>query len=979
MERVSGPVWTTSMSDVGSSRGLTLLDQRRVSFRDLSTPSLARTTSGPALDHMTNAYSSSARPRSASSASRAFNDASSTAASISSWTQGTQSSKPYKGRRSSFLGTLSLSTILSGGGAGKKRRQLQHSAPTPDLFDDVLEITAGPTEDELERERLRTAAAQAVGIRPSPPSPPPQSASLPLHAYPVPPFPSTITLLAPRATAVASVTKKMSGNNFFGRAQWKQRLAMLTPRNVHILAGQEEVERLVLAYDTVAYVADDEPGLGGRRSVIRLGSDHLWWMFQMRDAAQMHEWLQALKAAIAQRPSPEILPLPPVVRVVSTTPTSPSFLDDSASSASSPTSSTRMPRPTSALPSVMTTAQTLNRLLSARRIGGRPRSPSEPQYHLASTMTPLPSPGLPSPTQTMAFSIGRKIVDDEPDTDVNSINSILTSELPDLRLTGPQGVANSLPPPPRRPRLRPTPSSPVPSPLVTTDTESLSQIIDIDHPSPDMAFADLPPSRIRSNRASLLSTASANSSERPDIEHGPLLRHPFSAAASIVRSKRLSTSSALSAGSSTSTSGGSGTTTRALRVSGASVPPQRPPPVGALPPTPANSRPLSLPSPGPLPTLPTTVLQLLDDDADTNKRASLPVGGVSLTDTVAIASTSRRAVRASMPLPPTLPPSGPLPMPPANSRARASVTFADSPELLTRTSASREASDSSSKSKYVATEEKVGDKSSPSVSEVVSRRKRISLRLRFSKTLPVSDAAVLESHEDGHKRSESLDTQTQASSDVDHGISFFAPATPSDELQVFFQQSSAMQDLFTVPPIMTEYGRPLITPGTPPLYPAPTRPMLLQSTPTNPLLANVLTQNALLGRSRAASISTLDVEPPEPRSLSPPPPRRPERKRASTVSVTHGKRGSVSSINGVRRTRLGDDTPVNPGRPATANLVPLDVKTKTQDEGRTIPSFAILPIDNLPASLPNLGLGQCVDISPAPVPRIGLDGDILLP
>lgn len=512
---------------------------------------------------------------------RVVSDSTSTANTVRSWAHSLQPSMSSSTKRSSFLGALSLSKFTSSGtsrstSSSKKRPNVNQSSHN-DLFDDVLEISAGPTAEELERERLRTAAAQAVGLKPSPPSPPSHTASLPLHAYPVPPFPSTAALLAPRATKTASISKRTASPNFFGRNQWKNRLAMLTARNVHVLAGQEEIERLVLAHDTVAFVADDEPGMGGRRSVIRLGTDALWWTIQMRDASQMQEWLQALKSAISQRsvpfmpccgplpdlllrpaPSPETLP--PIVHVVSSTYASAAYQSDTASSTSSPTSSTRISRTHSAVAS-STTAAALSRLLSARRSSvGRQRSPSEPGF--APSVSSLSMTPMPSPVQSMAMTIGRKIIDTDADaaTEVASLSSFrdVLTDGSTSTTNFQSGPATSLLPPPR-PRRR-GPSTPPPEPSMLTidtsvDSEQTTSASLSTPVSSDTVLPDHSPLKERPHRASTLSIESNLSADRYEVETGPTMRHPFGAAASIGKSKRMSTSSALSAAS--ATSGGS--------------------------------------------------------------------------------------------------------------------------------------------------------------------------------------------------------------------------------------------------------------------------------------------------------------------------------------------------------------------------------------------------------------------------------------
>ncbi|EJD52679.1 hypothetical protein AURDEDRAFT_111296 [Auricularia subglabra TFB-10046 SS5] len=918
-------------------------------------------------------------------------------------------------KRASLLASLTFSFVGRRPSTARSHRAATHAEP--DLYEDVLEISAPPTEDELERERLRAAAAQAVGIQPSPPSPPPQPAPVLPPIAPLPPFPAKNKQLAPLATLSGQVSKRMPGSGFLGRTHWKQRVIMLTAKNVHALVGQGEVERLPLSLDTVAYVADDEPGMGGRRSVIKLGSDPEWWTIQMRDAAQMHAWLQAVKAAVlALRPVSPVASVtqlePPMLRVVSTSPTTPTFPFNTGSAASSPASSTRLSRTRSAVPP-STAGTTLKSLLTARRLSiGRQRSPSDPGNGppppqrpavnnplLSPTLapsTPLPTPG--------PESIGRRIYESPPPPPL----------LPPPRPRSPRPSRSekqpqhqhtmSLPPPPRPRRQRPatgTPSSPPPE---ETAPESEIEHGDGDEgmlplpeftntkvpPSPELVIRDLPTSAFRHSRVSVISVTSANESddreEQQEAPDGPTVKHPYGANGTSKSNKRLSTSSALSAGSAASGSGSS----RFLRPGYGSggVPPQRPPPVGALPPTPSPPA-AGLPPSGRLPS---------PSHSPPSRPASGPPGTISPVPTPPLSMSNRRSVRMSLPLfngfPPSLPPAGPLPPTPTHpvdrSRARNSVAFAPGTDGLSRSSSLRESNAAHSRTNSFGHESIAEEGAQPqpnghahtdSTSSNGNGRKRASLRLRFrppstsseqqpeqhsSFLLPITPSSAGSSH-------------TQFASDItpmhERGQSFLSPYTPVGEPSSFMyafsgpppMPSPIPHDLFTIPPM---------GPGLSPLSPSqmfppplPTPPPYRGSEqhlplPANELFNSITVPNSVLGRGRAGSLSTLEMEPPEPRSLSPPPPRRANRASIGSVS----KRASIGSAAGPRRS--GDRERVR-GSADSAISVPGIVPSRPSLESRPHTADAASP------TVAN-GDSRPVEVDEKPLkPRIGMDGELL--
>ncbi|KZV95126.1 hypothetical protein EXIGLDRAFT_735907 [Exidia glandulosa HHB12029] len=1000
------------------------------------------------------------RPRSASSASRPRHatDASSMAPSISSWAHSVAPSQPTptSSRRASLLATLTFSLRRPASKRGPRQTASKPESTYSEVYeDDVMDITAAPTEDELERERLRTAAAQAVGLTlQTSPSPPP----IPAPPPPLQPFPSTRALLSPRATLSATVSKRSAHSGFLGRTQWKQRLVMLTTRNMHALVGQTEVERLALMASSVAFVADDEPGMGGRKSIIKLGTEAEWWTIQMRDAAQMHAWLQAIKAAVAAlRPrSPDSTVsshflAPPVLRVLSTTPTSPTFPPfGSGSTTPSPASSTRLSRTRSAAPAP-TTAAALKSLLSTRRLSvGRRRSPSDPgngfpvlerspngssiSAHTVSGTVPVGPEILgrriyePAPMSVAAAEIPL------PMSPPRSPSPKLSSRVIQPQPQAPQSLHQhtmSLPPPPRPRRQRPVTSPPLPSPPHPPDIENPAAQTDrsVDEnslplpefrtapkmpPSPELVLRDLPVSAFRHSRVSVVSGASVGGDSDRDVEQehsGPTVKHPYGATNGTTSkgNKRLSTSSALSAGSGASGSS-SGRFLRPGHGSGG-MPPQRPPPVGSLPPTPVGNGAPSPPPTGPLPTPPSL-------PASSSSPSPPPL---SVLPPVPGSMSNRRSVRMSLSpanaLPPSLPPSGPLPPTPTQStdrsRIRNSVTFATSPESsLSRSSSIREGSNAPSHSRtssFGPTATSIveeGSSSQPTTnghtrtesasSSGTTNRKRVSLKLRFKSSPATStppDASTdtagtsflmpITPSSAGSPRAREFD----ATPTHERGMSFLSPYTPAEEHISFINSfpppmpSPLPSDLFTILPGM-DYSRGAVPPPlpSPTLFPPPEQPL---PTEPQPLRANELFSSIRVpNRGRAGSLSTLEMDAPEPRSLSPPPPRR---NRSSMTSTIHSKRASIGSIGGLSRR---SDHRVR-GSVDSALAVPGVTPKRTSGDSAAIvlgtgsrPHTASSDATHSLASsgdvnpLPERPLEE--DEKPEPVkPRISMDGELL--
>jgi len=378
-------------------------------------------------------------------------------------------------------------------------------------------------------------------------------------------------------------------------------------------------------------------------------------------------------------------------------------------------------------------------------------------------------------------------------------------------------------------------------------------------------------------------------------------------------------------------------------------------------------------------TTPTMATRELDSHS---RHTSLPPGSISSTDILQLTPTTPwRSARMSMPagtaLPRTLPPAGPLPLPPlTNGRQRASVTFAATTEHPDRTRpGDNDALQRSHSAAKLASD--VPERPLTVLANGAHRRKRVSLRIRFSKSSPPADAdadiQISQRDQDKEPRSPSWE----------RGVSFISPDTPNDELQSFMQHWSAspmpspnMQDLFTVPPMMPgdHFSRPgrALAPPPPPLFPAPEQPKHQNVLQPNQLFSNVLAAN---GRARASSVSTLDVEPPEPRSLSPPPPRRPERKRASTVSA-HSKRGSIGSATGFRRANDQTRSSAESAAAILETASPIIPQGAAVTQAATPPADPAVCKDDPPAPAPLDGQPIVKDESSPP--RISMEGDIIL-
>ncbi|KAF8442979.1 hypothetical protein L210DRAFT_3534565 [Boletus edulis BED1] len=185
-----------------------------------------------------------------------------------------------------------------------------------------------------ERERLRDVAAQSIGLDPellhssnldnrsfldSPQSPAPSA--------PMPPFPATLVALLPFTELSATLPKFTPPSSLLVYAlakQWKLRTIVLTSHSpsqkthVHLFKGaskdEKEVERLEVTEDSVIYVAEEQ--VGGRGNVIKLagkdvslrqsgttgeGSLRTMWFLQIKDPAESHRWIAAIKNAVLRQ------------------------------------------------------------------------------------------------------------------------------------------------------------------------------------------------------------------------------------------------------------------------------------------------------------------------------------------------------------------------------------------------------------------------------------------------------------------------------------------------------------------------------------------------------------------------------------------------------------------------------------------------------------------------------------------------------
>lgn len=182
-----------------------------------------------------------------------------------------------------------------------------------------------------ERERLRDVAAQSIGLDPELLHPSksetrsfldsPQS---PTQPAPIPPFPATLHTLRPFTELSATLPKFTPPSSLLVYAlvrQWKFRTIVLTSHSpthkthVHLFKGtskdEKEIERLEVTEDSLIYVAEEE--LGGRRNVIKFVAKNVssnqsgpiaeeslcsMWFFHIRDPAESHRWIAAIKNTV---------------------------------------------------------------------------------------------------------------------------------------------------------------------------------------------------------------------------------------------------------------------------------------------------------------------------------------------------------------------------------------------------------------------------------------------------------------------------------------------------------------------------------------------------------------------------------------------------------------------------------------------------------------------------------------------------------
>lgn len=275
-------------------------------------------------------------------------DSSSHSVPLHSHFQPCSASHPYRHR------TSLLSAASDALGLRKKIASVSRKKPNPipppyttNIVPGVIEITArnnttvistvaGSTAhrdcEHEERERLRDVAAQSIGLDPellhescnsasrsfldSPPSPP-----QPAH---IPPFPATLAALCPFTELSATLPKFSPPSSLLVYALvklWKPRTIVLTSHSpsqkthVHLFKGaskdEKELERLEVTEDSVIFVADED--VGGRGNVVKFaGKDvsskrsgpvreeslRTMWLLQIKDPAESHRWISAIKNAV---------------------------------------------------------------------------------------------------------------------------------------------------------------------------------------------------------------------------------------------------------------------------------------------------------------------------------------------------------------------------------------------------------------------------------------------------------------------------------------------------------------------------------------------------------------------------------------------------------------------------------------------------------------------------------------------------------
>ncbi|KAF8555740.1 hypothetical protein OG21DRAFT_822840 [Imleria badia] len=234
-------------------------------------------------------------------------------------------------------------------GSMSRKKPNSHSLPHTRIMPGVIEISAHnnttvtssidgtPTHKDYEheeRERLRDVAAQSIGLDPellhsskfetrsfldSPQSPP--------QSPPLPPFPATLVALRPFTELSATLPKFTPPSSLLVYAlakQWKSRTIFLTSHSqshkthVHLFKGaskdEKEIERLEVTEDSVIFVAEEE--VAGRGKVVKFaGKDvsskqsgaigeqglRTMWFLQIKDPAESHRWIAAIKNAVLTR------------------------------------------------------------------------------------------------------------------------------------------------------------------------------------------------------------------------------------------------------------------------------------------------------------------------------------------------------------------------------------------------------------------------------------------------------------------------------------------------------------------------------------------------------------------------------------------------------------------------------------------------------------------------------------------------------
>lgn len=179
-----------------------------------------------------------------------------------------------------------------------------------------------------ERERLRDVAAQSIGLDPellhSSRSETLDSPQSPTQPTPLPPFPTTLLALRPFTDLSATIPKFHPPSSLLVYAlakQWKPRTIVLTSHSpsqkthVHLFKGaaedEKEIERLEVTEDSVIFVAEEE--VGGRGNVVKLAGKvvsskqnrpigevcvRTMWFLQIKDPAESHRWIAAIKNAV---------------------------------------------------------------------------------------------------------------------------------------------------------------------------------------------------------------------------------------------------------------------------------------------------------------------------------------------------------------------------------------------------------------------------------------------------------------------------------------------------------------------------------------------------------------------------------------------------------------------------------------------------------------------------------------------------------